>query len=150
VRQPHVIAEPAELVEVVDGTYAEAFLTEALLVERLGKMCMQAHAAAARELSGVGHQPTRHRERRARRERDPHHRTRRRVVETADRGLARGENRIAVLDDLVGRQPAVRAPEIHRATARVKAHAEGRGGADLDLEEVPGVAREDVMVVGRR
>ena len=136
VRQPHVVAEPAELVEVVDGAHAEALLTEALLVERLGQMRMQAHAATARQLGGIGHQPARHRERRARRERDPHHRTRRWVVETADRGLAGGQDRIAVLDDLVGRKAAIRAPEIHRAAAGVKPQADRRGGADLDLEEV--------------
>ena len=57
VGQPHVVAEPAELVEVVDGAHAEVLLTEALLVERLGQMGVQAHAATARQLGGIGHQP---------------------------------------------------------------------------------------------
>ena len=113
-------------------------------------MGVQAHAAAARQLGGIGHQPACHRERRARRQRDPHHRARRRIVEAADRGLARGQDRVAVLDDLVGRKPAIRPPEIHRAAAGMKPQADRRGGADLDLEEVAGVSREDVVVVGRR
>ena len=80
VRKPDVTAQPAEIVEVVDGAHAEALLTEALLVERLGQMRVQAHAAMARQLSGIGHQPGRHRERRARRER----------VRTIARALDRG------------------------------------------------------------
>ena len=49
-----------------------------------------------------------------------------------------------------GGSPPSELPEIHRAAAGVEAQADGRGGADLDLEEVPGVAREDVVVVGGR
>jgi hypothetical protein len=63
VRQPDVVAEPAEVLEVLDRTYAEALQAEDLLVERLGQMGVQAHAAAARELRGLGHQLGRHRER---------------------------------------------------------------------------------------
>ena len=74
----------------------------------------------------------------------------RRVVEAADRSLARGQDRVAILDDLVGWETAIRAPEIHRAPARVKPQPDGRGGADLDLEEVPGVSGKDVVVVGGR
>src|SRR5262249_17961055 len=50
VGEPHVVAEPAELVEVLDRAHAEPLLTELLLVERLGQMRVQAHAATAREL----------------------------------------------------------------------------------------------------
>ena len=71
-------------------------------------------------------------------------------METADRGLAGRQDRVAVLDDLVRRESAIRAPEIHRAAAGVKPQTNRRGGANLDLEEVPRVAGEDVMVVGRR
>jgi hypothetical protein len=71
-------------------------------------------------------------------------------VEAIDRGLAGGEDHVAVLDHLVGWQAAGRAPEVHRAAARVEAQADCARGLDLDLEQVAGAGREDVVVVGRR
>ena len=126
VREPHVVAQPAEVLEVLHRAHAEALDAEDLLVERLGQVGVQPHAAAARELRGLGHQLGRDREGRARRQRDAHHRPRRRVVEAVDGRLAGGQDRVAVLDDLVGRQAAVGLPEVHRPAARVKAHARGR------------------------
>jgi hypothetical protein len=71
-------------------------------------------------------------------------------VETVDRRLARRQDDVAVLDDLVGRQAAVGAPEVHRSAARVEAHAEPARRLDLDLEQVARARGEDVVVVGRR
>ena len=149
VREPDVVAQPAEVLEVLHGAHAEALEAEDLLVERLGQVGVQAHAAAPRELRRLGHQLGRDRERRARRQRDAHHRPRRRVVEAVDGRLAGREDRVAVLDDRVGRQAAGGLPEVHRPAARVEAHAEAARRLDLDLEQVAGAGREDVVVVGR-
>ena len=79
------------------------------------------------------------RERRAGRQRDPHHRVRRRVVEAVDRRLAGGQDRVAVLDDLVGRQAAVRSARgpSSRGTGG-SAGRSRRAAVDLDLEQVAG------------
>ena len=50
---------------------------------------------------------------------------------------------------LVGRQAALAAAEVHRAAARVEAQPDRPRGLDLDRQQVAGVAREDVVVVGR-
>ena len=56
VREPDVVAEPAELLEVLDRAHAEALAAERLLVDRLGQVRVQPHAAPAGELGGLGHQ----------------------------------------------------------------------------------------------
>ena len=50
---------------------------------------------------------------------------------------------------VVGRQAAVARAEVHRAAARVEAQPDRARRLDLDREQVAGVAREDVVVVGR-
>ena len=150
VGEPHVVAEPADAVEVLQRPHAELLEAELLLVDRLGQVRVQPHATAARELGSLHEQLARDAERRRRRERDPHARAGRRVVEAVDRLLGGGEDRVAVLDEAVGRQPAVGLPEVHRAAARVEAQADRARGLDLDGEEVAAAAREDVVVVGRR
>jgi hypothetical protein len=71
-------------------------------------------------------------------------------VEAVDRLGAGGEDRVAVLGHLVGRQAALGAAEVHRAAARVEAHVQLSRRLDLDLEQVLGVLRKDVVVVGAR
>jgi hypothetical protein len=71
-------------------------------------------------------------------------------VVAVDRLGTRGEDRVAVLDDVVGRQAPGALAEVHRATARVEAHADRPRGVDLDAEQVARRAREDVVVVGGR
>ena len=56
VGEPHVVAQPAEVVEVLQRAHAEALEAEVLLVARLGEVGVQPHAALARELRGLGHQ----------------------------------------------------------------------------------------------
>jgi hypothetical protein len=85
-----------------------------------------------------------------RRQRDPDARARRRVVVAVDRLGAGGEDRVAVFDDVVGRQAAGALAEVHRAAARVEADADRARGVDLDAQQVARVAGEDVVVVGRR
>ena len=106
VREPDVVAEPAELLEVLDRPHAEELQAERLLLDGLGHVRVQPHAALAGELGRLGHQLARDAERRARRERDPH-------IEPGDgswkrvqRGVVGGEDRVAVLDHGVRRQPA--------------------------------------------
>ena len=61
--------------------------------------------------------------------------------------LGVGEDRVDVLDEVVGRQPAVRLTEVHRAARGDDAHAELLRGAHLRFDEPRDAAREDVMVV---
>ena len=126
VGEPDVVAEPAQVVEVLQRAHAEALEAERLLVVGLGEVRVQPHAARAGQLGRLAHQLAGDRERRRRRERDPHHRARRGVVEAVDRVGAGGEDRVAVLDDVVGRQPAVARAEVHRAAAGMEAQRRSR------------------------
>ena len=56
VREPHVVAEPAELLEVLDRAAAEQLDAEALLVLGLGHVGVQADAARAGQLGRLAHQ----------------------------------------------------------------------------------------------
>ena len=85
VGEPDVVAEPAEPLEVLDRAAAEALPAELLLVDRLGEVRVQAHAARAGELGRLEHQLLGHRERRARRDGDARHRAGRGVVVAVDR-----------------------------------------------------------------
>ena len=150
VREPDVVAQPAEVVEQLERAHAEALEAEALLVARLGQVGVQPHAARPRELGRVAHQLRRDRERRGRGQGDPDHGAGRGVVEAVDGGGARGQDRVTVLDDVVGRQPAVGRAEVHPAATRVEAQPDPPRRVDLDGEQVARLAREDVVVVGRR
>ena len=139
-REPDVVAEPAEVVEVLDRAHPELLQAERLLVEGLGEVGVQPHAAAAGELGGLAHQPRVTLNGEHGRERDAD--ASRPGAGSWKRSIAASQAAridVAVLDDLVGRQAAVGAPEVHRAAARVEAHADRRRRADLDLEQVAGV-----------
>ena len=81
-------------------------------------------------------------------------------MEPADRLGRRGQRVVRVLDDLVGRQPARRTAEVHRAPAGMKPQPDRRGAGDLRLERIPAAVpgrgrrpgsparREDVVVIG--
>ena len=116
VREPDVVAEPAQAVEVLERPLPEALEAERLLVVGLGEMSVQAHAAGAGELRRLRHQLAADREGRRRCERDPHHRARLGIVEAVDRGGAGREDRIALLDDArraAGRPCCGRGPSRH-------------------------------------
>ena len=89
VREPDVVAEPAELLDVLERPHAEALHAERLLVDRLGEVGVQADAArrASSAVSAISSPADA--ERRGGGERDPHHRAGRRVVEAVDRRRAR-------------------------------------------------------------
>jgi hypothetical protein len=61
--------------------------------------------------------------------------------------LGVGEHDVDVLDELVGRKPAVRLSEIHRSARGDDANADLTGSLDLRLDQSGRAAREDVVVV---
>ena len=149
-RQPHVRADPAEVLEVLGGAAAERLTAEGVLLERLREVGVQAYPPVARQRGCLAHQLGGDRERRAGCHRDPQHRVGRRVVVAVD-GLGRGtERRIPVLDDVVRRQSALGAAEVHRAAAGMEPQPDPAGGVDLRREHVAAVAGEHVVVVGAR
>ena len=146
-RAPDVAVQPSERVEVLDRRAAVQLLAVRLLLDRLGEMRVQVQAEAASELGRLGHQPARDGERRARRDRDLDPRARARLVQLADEALGVGEHRVDVLDELVGRQPAVGDAEVHRAARRDEPAAELGRRLHLRLDEPGAAAREDVVVI---
>ena len=65
-----------------------------------------------------------------------------------DRGGARGQDGVDVLDHVVRRQPSVAPAEVHRAAGGHEAQADPAGRGDLGAEHVAAVGREHVVVVG--
>ncbi len=102
-REPHVVADPTELLEVLDRTTAVVLKAVGILLHGLRKVGVEPHAATSGELGGFGHEPFGDRERRARRDGDPHHRFEGGVVEPGDRCVGCLEDRVGVLHDVVGR-----------------------------------------------
>ena len=101
-------------------------------------------SAAASRISSLGH-----RERRARRDRDPQHRARRRVVVAVDRRPAVAARAASVSSTtLSGGSPPCDSAEVHRPAAGWNRRPIRRGRLDLRGEQVAAVAREDVVVVG--
>jgi hypothetical protein len=150
VRDPHVGTEPAEVLGVLRRRPAEGRQAERLLVEGLGEVGVEPDAAGPSELGGVAHQFGGDGERRARRDADAHHGVRRGIVPAVDGGLGLGEDPVVVLDDAVGRQAAGGPAQVHRPARGVEPQADLAGREDLRLEQVPGAAREDVVVVHGR
>ena len=149
VREPDVVTAPAQAFDIGDRPLTELAFAEAVFVEGLGEMGVQAHAVvAAREFGALAHQLRGHAERRAGRKTDAQHRVTRRVVEAGDDPRAVGEHRVLVLAQAVRRQPAFTLPEAHAAAGRVETHAELARGADLVVE--PRAVREQVQVIGDR
>ena len=102
----------------------------------------------ARQRRRLAHQPVADGERRARPDGDPDHAAVGGVVMAPDGILGVGEDGVGVLDDVVGRQPSRRLPDVHGAAARVQAQPDGGRGIDLGGEQVPRAAREQVVVIG--
>ena len=83
-------------------------------------------------------------------ERDAGHRARARVVMLANEAERVGEDRLLVLDHVVGRQPALAAPAAHRSPRGLEPDAEIAGGGDLDVDEARLAAGEEIEMVGGR
>ena len=141
VRQPHPVAHPADVGEVVDRAPAEPLQAERVLVLRLAQVGVQPDVEVLGQLRGARHQRRRDAERGAGRQRDAGHRERRAVVVRVDQPPRLGEDLVVVLDDGVRRQPAVLHRQRHRAAGGVEAHAQVAGGGDLGGDQVAGAAR---------
>ena len=63
VGEPHVAAQPAEFLDVLQRRAPEMFAAEGVLVMRLGQVGVQPDAAAAGEFCSVAHQVAGDRER---------------------------------------------------------------------------------------
>ena len=98
----------------------------------------------ARLLRRLGHQPLRHRERRARRGDDLHEAVL--VLSAAARSMS-ARIVVQLLDDRVGRQAALRRAEVHRAARGDDPQAELARRAQLRVEDRLRLVREQVVVV---
>ena len=150
VRDPAAIGHPPDRLEVVDRAAAELLRREGVLVGILGEVRVQPHVEPLGELGRPPHQLGRHAERRARRERDAHHRARRSVVVHRDQPLGVGEDLVVVLHDRVGREPTVLLRQAHRPARRMEPHAELGRGSDLGADQVAAAAGMHVEVIGGR
>ena len=146
VGDPDVGRDPAELVEQLHRPAAEAGEAVALLVEGLGEVGVQPEPQRARQRRRLGHQPGGDAERAARRHghHDPVA-----VVQPVVHRLGRGQDRVDVLDDRVGRQPAGgsrRGPST-RGRCACGSPIRPRGRRDR-VEDRVVAARDEVVVVG--
>ncbi len=96
-----------ERVQVLDRRAAEPLRAVLVLVGGLGQVGVQPDAPAPGQLGRLGQQLAGDRERRARRDAQPQHRARRRVMELLERRLGGGQDLVPALDHVVGRQPAL-------------------------------------------
>jgi hypothetical protein len=149
VGEPHAVPEPPERLEVGQRLQAEPLGAVLLFVDRLGQVGVQPHPAVAGQGGRLTQQVGGHREGRARGHADPQHRVGRRVMVGVDRRRRRGEDRVEVLHDVVGRQPALALAEVHRTPGGQEAQADPPRRLDLGTEDVAPVPREDVVVVHR-
>ena len=103
VRAPHVLGQPAELLDVLQGRAAELLQRELLLLDRLDEMRVQLQAELAGELRRLTHQLLGDGERRTRRDGNLHVA----AVGELRSVLRRSEHFVAVLHDGVGWQSPV-------------------------------------------
>ena len=127
VRVPDVAADPAELLGVLGRRAAELLARVGDVVVVLGQVRVQRHAMLARQQRRIAHQLAAHRERRARRDDDALHRVAR-AGRASVRSGAACRVRIAASSSTtrVGRQPALRLADAHRAACGMEAHADLR------------------------
>ena len=144
---PDVVTDPPDVCHELDGPASVMFEAILLLVHGLGQVGVQHHALVPRQLCRLPHQIQRHAEGRARRHDDLCHGADRGVVVPVDHGDHVVDDRLLVLDDRIGGQPARRLAEAHRAPRPVKPEADARGGLELVAERRP--VREEVLVVSR-
>ena len=122
-----------------------------VLVGVLGEVRVQPHVESLGELGGGAHQLGRDRERRARRERDAHHRAPRRVVVQRDEPFAVGE------DLVVGPARPSRAGDRRPSATGSSSRASGGSGTPSSCaarisarDEITAAARVHVEVIGAR
>ena len=146
---PHVVARPVEILHQLSRPAAELLDAEALFVQRLSQVRMQANAVPSRQGCGIAHELGGDRERRARRHHDPSHRPGLRVVVAIDHRFGVDEDGFLLLDHGVRRQAALRLSKRHRPAARMEAKAKLLRHLDERLEDSGPVVWKDVVMVGR-
>ncbi len=109
---PDVALEPADPLQVLDRRAAVELAAVGVLFPRLRQVRVEHEPEPACGGGGLLHQTGRDRERRARRDRDLHHRP----VGKAREALGVGEHLVDLLDEVVRRQAPVRDAEVHRPT----------------------------------
>ncbi len=148
VGQPHVAAEPPQLVEVLDRRAAVALAAVLLLVEGLGQMGVEPDTQVrARTADSVRSSPVT--------ENGEQGATAMRtiapgawIVEALDRVPRRVEDGVDGLDDLVRRQPAAGPAEVHRSPAGVEPQPDPASRIHCGAEQVARTVGKHVVVVG--
>src|SRR5437588_153911 len=130
-------------------TAPELLDTEPLLVDRLGEMSVQSHSKPPCQVGRLAHQVLGHRERRARCDGDSAHGTWSGVVVGGDESLGIGQDGVFVLDQVVGRQAALRNAQAHRPATGLEANPDLAGCGYERLADARPAAGEDVVMVGR-
>ena len=118
-----------------------------LLLERLREVGVEGQPEPAGERGRLLHQPSRDRERRARRHRELDACSRAGLVQQRRKALRLGEHGVELLDELVGRKAAVGLAEIHRAARGDDPHADLARRLHLGLDQPLAALREHVVVV---
>ena len=148
--EPDPVGEPTRGFEIVERAAPEPPFAERVLVLGLPEMGMKTNPLVLGEPRRVAHDLSRHRERRARCERDLNEGALPRLVKGVDHPFAVREDGFGVLDDGYGRQAAVLDREIHGAARQRHAHAQIPGGRSLYVDRVLESLRIHVVVVRRR
>ena len=144
VGEPHVLADPTELLHELEGAPPEAGDAVALLVHRLGQVGVQPQAQPASHSGGLAHEVRRNGERAAGRH---GHRHPLAVVEATRDGLGRGEDGVDALDDGVGGKAAGALAQIHGSPAQVQPNTDAPCRGRDHVEDRIVAVRHDVMVV---
>ena len=122
-------------------------MAEVLLVAGLREVGVQAYPEPTGEGGRLAHQLAGDREGRTRRDRDLQHRRGRGIVPAGNGRLGGCQRRVPVLDDVVGGEASLTAPEVHGPARRVESQPNGTGPLDLGCQQVAAVPREHVVVV---
>ena len=135
VRNPGALVEPPAVPEKIQRPLAELSQAVILFVLGLGEVGVQADAVTLGQLGRRAHQPGGDGKRRARRQRDPQHRSGRGIVIFLDQPLAIVENLLFALDHRIGRQPSLALANAHAAARGMEADADAAGGCDFGVDQ---------------
>ena len=149
VREPHAVAQPAALAEIVGGRHAVACAAILRLGLGLDEMRVQPAVVLLGERRALAHQAERHVEGRVGRERHLQHRAVGAVVIAADDALAIGEDGVVVLRHALRRHRlgAVLLRLVERAACERHADADARRLLGLDVHRVIEPGGEEVVVI---
>ena len=109
---------------------------------------MQPDAVTAGQCGGRAHQLRGHGKGRARGQRDPHHRARRRVVIRVDQPLGIRQDPVFALHHRIGRQSAFALAHAHASARGMEPNPDAARGFDFRVDQPAVPAREQVVVIG--